>query len=310
MENKQKSIVNFLSRQIAMDKVSHAYLLVGKDADALAIHLSKMLLCESNDNKPCGHCGACQRIDNKTHADFQWVSGKEVSIKKDDVLDLKHEFVQTSLESSQRQVYVIDNVDNATAQAMNSLLKYLEEPEGVTTAFLTTDNENRVLETIKSRCMILSLEPSSHKELYSLLMSESYDELDAFYLSHLCQSLEEAQVLSDFNSMKDMAHEFMGHLRRSNVVDAILFLQLEGTKNKKFHRDTFNLFLSILEILLSSRSKDSLALSKSLENFENRNALLESVISIHDRLRPGVNIGLLVDQLVYEVMKIDKTRKF
>ena len=75
-------------------------------------------------------------------------------------------------------------------------------------------------------------------------------------------------------------------------------------------REKFELLCDILELLLSSQSKKSEELSASLSDFNNRNELLESVLSVHDRVRPGVNIGLIIDQLVYEVMKIDKARKF
>lgn len=43
-----------------------------------------------------------------------------------------------------------------TTSAVNSLLKFLEEPDGNTTAILVTENIQRVLGTIQSRCQILN----------------------------------------------------------------------------------------------------------------------------------------------------------
>lgn len=298
------NVEHILSRQIAQGKVSHAYLLSGDGAEEMAFKLARTLLCETKVFGGCGDCGACQRVDNGMHGDLQVLSGLETSIKKDEILKLKHNFLQSSLEKSNRQVYIIDGVENASAEAMNSLLKYLEEPEGETTAILTTHFENRVLETIKSRCLVLNMPPKNTSDNYASLLESGYDSVDAFYLSHLGLEFEA------FNEVRDMVHEFMGHLRRHNVVDAVIFLQVEGIKNKRLDRERLLLFCDILEILLSSKSRQSKELSMSLDGFTNRNALLESVLSIHDRIRPGVNIGLVIDQLVYEVMKIDKTRKF
>ena len=303
MFKNQAAIKRILERQIDQDKVSHAYLFVGKDSDVFAALFARTLLCDTKTMGGCGKCGACLRFDNDTHPDVQKLSGKEASIKKEDVIKLKHNFVQSSVEESNRQVYLLDVVDNSTPGAMNSLLKYLEEPEGQTTAILSTDSENRVLETIKSRCLILQLAPPTRSDRFNELSDLGYDAVDAFYLSYLDES-------DDFNEVKDMVHEFMSHLRNHRVNDAVLYLQIEGIKNKKLDREKFELLCDILELLLSSQSKKSEELSASLSDFNNRNELLESVLSVHDRVRPGVNIGLIIDQLVYEVMKIDKARKF
>lgn len=306
MSNSLKVIETIINKQISQNKVSHAYLLLGKGSNEMAQKIAKTLLCEDQVWAGCGICGACQRVESQSHGDLQIVSGVDESIKKDEILKLKHNFVQSSLEKTNRQVYIIEAVDNSSTESMNSLLKYLEEPEGVTTAILTSENENRVLETIKSRCLILKMPKSDYRQIYNELLEEGFDSVDSFYLAHLPQARE----LDYFNEVKDMVHEFMGYLRQHRVVDAVLFLQVEGIKNKRIDRERMVLFCDILELLLSFKSRGSKELSQSLEGFSNREALLESVISVHDRIRPGVNIGLILDQLVYEVMNIDKARKF
>ena len=44
-----------------------------------------------------------------------------------------------------------------TIEAINSILKFLEEPGQQIYAFLTTNNENSILPTIISRCQVLRL---------------------------------------------------------------------------------------------------------------------------------------------------------
>ena len=71
-------------------------------------------------------------------------------------------------------MYVIEDVDKSSPQAMNSFLKFLEEPESNIVAILTTSNINKVLETIKSRCLILNLEPVDKKYLESKIRKKHY----------------------------------------------------------------------------------------------------------------------------------------
>lgn len=310
MLNHQQKTIRILEKQVRQKKISHAYLFVGKQGTEMSHYLAKTILCESQSLGGCGGCGACLRVGEGAHADLQVISGSETSIKKEDVLNLKHNFVQSSVEKNNHQVYIIEDADNATPTAMNALLKYLEEPEAQTTAILSTLHEGRILETIQSRCLTITLSPNPHQELYDRLILDEYDMIDAFYLSHLCESQEAVEALVDFNEVKDMVHEFMGFLRQKKAYEAMIYLQVEGIKQKKLDREKMLLFCSILEILLSSKSKQSPELSASLENVNNIKELLESVIKIHDRIRPGVNIGLIIDQLVYEVMTLDKTRKF
>jgi len=54
---------------------------------------------------------------------------------------------------SDRKVYVIDDSECLTKEAQNCLLKTLEEPPAFVTIILIVSNENKILNTIKSRCL-------------------------------------------------------------------------------------------------------------------------------------------------------------
>lgn len=77
-------------------------------------------------------------------------------IKKDQVLEIQEKF-KTKAWDNKYRIYVIYNADKLNKQAANSLLKFLEEPEEDIIAILVSDNRYQVLETIRSRCQILSL---------------------------------------------------------------------------------------------------------------------------------------------------------
>ena len=51
-----------------------------------------------------------------------------------------------------RKIYIISRADRMNVAAANTLLKFLEEPEGDVTAILLTDSYQSILPTIQSRC--------------------------------------------------------------------------------------------------------------------------------------------------------------
>jgi DNA polymerase III gamma/tau subunit len=57
----------------------------------------------------------------------------------------------------ENQITIILNADKLTIQAQNALLKTLEEPPAHSLIFLTTNNKNKLLPTIISRCQIFNL---------------------------------------------------------------------------------------------------------------------------------------------------------
>ena len=72
---------------------------------------------------------------------------------------LEKEFTLSNIEEGTR-VFIINDIDKATAAAANSLLKFLEEMNDGCYGILLTENLSNVLNTIKSRSQIVSFEKS------------------------------------------------------------------------------------------------------------------------------------------------------
>lgn len=87
---------------------------------------------------------------------FIELNGYEETIKKDNIHNIIERFNLSSFNDSSK-LYVIYGIENASPQAINSLLKFLEEPPNMTYCILTTRSINYVLPTIRSRCQIFSL---------------------------------------------------------------------------------------------------------------------------------------------------------
>jgi len=155
-----KWAVDLLKRALASERVAHAYLLTGPPQigkRSLALNFAQALNCLDQE-KPCGQCLACSKIAHGSHPDVQVIQGEGRTIKIDQMRTLRHEAALFPLEGRWK-VYIIRQMEQATAEAANCLLKTLEEPPSHVILMLTASEAEALLPTIVSRCQVLNLRP-------------------------------------------------------------------------------------------------------------------------------------------------------
>jgi DNA polymerase III subunit gamma/tau len=86
----------------------------------------------------------------------------------DDIRELK-EAVHTLPYESRYKVYIIDEVHMLTKEAFNALLKTLEEPPAHVIFILATTEEEKLLDTILSRCQVFRFRSPSRAVLSKLV---------------------------------------------------------------------------------------------------------------------------------------------
>lgn len=87
----------------------------------------------------------------------------------DDVRELR-EAVYTLPYESERKVYIIDEVHMLTKEAFNALLKTLEEPPSHVVFILATTEEDKLLDTILSRCQVFRMRSPSREVLAEMVI--------------------------------------------------------------------------------------------------------------------------------------------
>ena len=159
LNNKEK-FLNIIQNLISFNKISHAYLIEIDNYENDMKYINsfiKQILCHKQEKIiDCGECNVCRQIDSNTYLDLRIIEPDGVFIKKNQLLELQKEFVNKSLLDNKR-IYVIKEADKLNDASANTILKFLEEPEDNIVAILLTTNRYKVLETIISRCQILSL---------------------------------------------------------------------------------------------------------------------------------------------------------
>jgi DNA polymerase III gamma/tau subunit len=159
----QKQFLKIISQIIALDKISHAYLIETSDslADTSVIKaFIKIILCQSADKKldkiNCNKCNICNLVDNDTYPDIKIIECDGQWIKKEQLIELRKEYQNSSLLDNKR-IYIIRDAEKLNQAAANTILKFLEEPADNIVAILLTSNRYKVLETIVSRCQVLTI---------------------------------------------------------------------------------------------------------------------------------------------------------
>jgi len=159
-KDKQPLFYDEVTNILNSGKISHAYLIETNNyelKDDLILSFIKTLFCGSQklNKENCEKCNICNLIDNNSFSDFMIIEPDGNFIKKEQILEVKERFKTTSVENRPR-IYLIRQADKLNKQSSNSLLKFLEEPEGNVIAIFEVDNRYKVLETIRSRCQIYS----------------------------------------------------------------------------------------------------------------------------------------------------------
>ena len=187
LEAKQPIIYRTFVRSLQNKHLSHAYLLSGSPGTPLldvAKYLAKSILCDEPDPLACNNCITCMRVDDNNYPDFIVLNGAKKSIQKEEVQDIETQFEKTAFETKGIMIYILHLVENMSVQAINSILKFLEEPGQKVYAFLTTNNENVILPTIISRCQVLRLKLIDKQIVINTAIEEGVDKKDAELLSY------------------------------------------------------------------------------------------------------------------------------
>ncbi len=146
----------------------HALLLegdVGSGRRTLAGIIARAAVCGGDAERPCGVCDACRK---SAHPDIAVYGEESGTLSVDTVRDLRGQAYVLPNEAAYR-VIILQNAHMMTPQAQNALLKILEEPPARVIFILTCENRSQMLETIRSRCVCLTMQPVTYEEALPVL---------------------------------------------------------------------------------------------------------------------------------------------
>ena len=307
------------------DQLSHAYLISGNKGAPLidvATFFAKSILCDDPSPMACNSCITCLRVDDGNYPDFFVFDGGKSTIKKDDVTTIETAFDKKAFENKGIRVYVLNLIENMTTQAINSILKFLEEPGQNVYAFLTTNNENVILPTIISRCQVLRLRLIDKQIVIKDAMENGVEKKDAELLSYfyndgelISEILNDKESNSAFFSAKQCFEDILKVLEEGDANDVIYFSQsniVNAIKSKEACRYFINMLVMAYEDMINIKNQKNAFLESYATILDNLSKKLshldESLIELlkcSGIVNTNVNIALLIDHLFYIITKED-----
>ncbi len=156
-ERLKNNLINSLRR----GRSSHFYLISGPEGSGkhtLARLLAAAMMCSAPE-KPCLCCAPCRKVMEGLHPDFITVDDPEKKTVPVALIRQAREDVFVRPNQSDKKVYLFPRAQDMGVPGQNALLKILEEPPGYGVFLLLTDNAEKILPTVRSRCTELSLQP-------------------------------------------------------------------------------------------------------------------------------------------------------
>ena len=189
----QKKHINFLKQSFKLNRLAHSYIFSGPEGLGkleIARFFINIIQCLNlNDNsEPCGECKNCIKIKQNIFVDNLEVTtaGDKTTISVDQIREEILEFARYSSNEGKYKVCLIYPAEKMRAEAMNALLKILEEPPEKFVFILITSNHFQLLPTILSRCQILKFNPLPVKQIETRLIKyKNFEPVKARILSVL-----------------------------------------------------------------------------------------------------------------------------
>ncbi len=123
---------------------------------------------------------------------FDWyrilgVQNKQGEIRVDDAQEILKSLALKSYEGGYK-VMIVWMADKLNIAASNKLLKLLEEPSDKTLFILISENEEDIIQTIRSRCQVLHFNALSEKTITeALVLRENIESRTALKIAHQAQ---------------------------------------------------------------------------------------------------------------------------
>ena len=211
------TIKNYLKASVEAGRIPHAQLFVaGEGQGGLLMAIAYATLILSHDNpkakKQCAqlahpdlHFAFPTATNNKVKKDpisslfmdewrtfvkeqpygslFDWfvfldIDKKQANIGVNEAKEITNKLALKSFEGGYK-IMIIWMAEKMNPEASNKLLKLLEEPADKTVFLLVVEDENALLDTIKSRCQILRFPPLSEKAIKEALIARGLADAEA-----------------------------------------------------------------------------------------------------------------------------------
>lgn len=228
-----KKTLNLLDS--AYKKISHAYLFIGKDGlgkTSAAIRFAEKVIAKNPSE------------GDKSRWIFivKPIDGKKLSLAQ--MKQVKEFCNHTSGSGLDNKVVIIDEAQNMSIEAYNSLLTLIEEPPAKTVIIMVSNYSSAIPKTILSRVQQIRFYPPSMQEISTLMIGNG---IEAEYQDYIASKPARIKMLSEdlqvIQSLFDKSEKFINGSLQERLM--IISTIRDKTEAKEF--------LDIMAYLLESK---------------------------------------------------------
>lgn len=317
-------------------RLAHAYLFLGargcgKSETALAV--AKLLNCSNRGEQfYCGQCSSCLKIEKENHPDvhiFEATTKEEAedglirpmpndrfdksenrSLRIPQIRRLITEVQMRPYESTMK-IFIVKDIESLTPESANAFLKTLEEPSQQSLLLLTSSCEEKILDTVKSRCQKAPFFGLPGQKLEECLLNDYHmDKSTAHFLSFFARgSLGGAVILKEARifEMKNEAIDQFIYSAQSEPYFKGLVADKEKTRQALEVMLTWFRDLTLLKIGIQDRTvvncdrmKDLTVFQKKYtfdELIEGARDIVKTIQLLEDNFNPRIALTLVKEKL-------------
>ena len=267
--------------------MAHAYLISTNDIQKctkVLLGVIKNIFCVQEYVENCNKCTLCHLIDINNLPSLKIIEPDGSYIKKSQILELRNLFSKES-QYTKENIYIVKSCERMNKESANTMLKFLEEPEGNVIGFFITNNYDSVIPTIQSRCQ--------HLDVKFLNNTDDFKGLDE----------------TKYNSIKDNLEEYLYKIE----VERKLSILYNKEYLKDYEREDIKVcFQMLLEIYLkkmnsklASEEKNDVFSFLDKYTYDNLYKKVNLIMLIVQELNYNVNLDMILDKFVLEMEVIN-----
>lgn len=254
---------------------------------ALALAQAKMMACDNpSDNDSCGTCVSCKQFNSYNYPELHFSFPIETKGAESSCKSLRKDFVTALLKSpymtinswrlninidtkqliipvkeaadiirslsltgfgDKPRIFIIWQPEKMSNSTANKLLKSLEEPGPNTYFMLISHNSDKLLSTIKSRCINVSIPGHSKQDLEALIKTKNFtteqlSRINLYAEGSIGRAIEEIENMEQNEMFADLFVRWTRIVYSNNYSAALTWSE----EAAKLNREQLKLFLQFV----------------------------------------------------------------
>lgn len=296
-----------IDNSIKKNRLVHAYIIETKGFSKgldFAISFAKALICPNYLEK-CENCNICKMIDDNNYPELRIINPDGYWIKKEQLLNLKEEFNKKTIIGT-KKVYIINKAERLNTSSSNTILKFLEEPEDGVFAILVVNNVYNLIDTVSSRCQLISLNGQNVKEEKTLFkVGELLSDNELDYNNFINDEKNEEKILALINFIKFYEANGKKILLRLNDYWFNYFNDKESMANAMllmiyYYKDVLN-YKMAYEVKIFNDYIEEIKNTAKLNDLQNLCLKITKINNCRQYIDNNANLTLLIDRLIIEL---------